>query len=134
MYNFLLKKITRCNSNCNKNDTSDVCQKDLVAIDSPLNLKFVLPLPDRNDEKKASKRWQDCPMRDLAPTRCPAHLCLPVFLSLSHLSLLLFPFSLSRPQTRRSTYVFSILSVSAPRYIRSSLHDAKEPYMRTSAL
>lgn len=96
-------------------------QEDFVEIDSPGSKIRSAPLLDRGDEKKASKRWQDCPMRDLAPTRCPAHLCLPVFPSLSHLSLLLFPFSLSRPQARRST-TFSLFPLSLCRAISSLLY------------
>jgi len=90
-----------------------------ITIDSP---RFhVLSLPDRGDEKKTSKRWRDCPMRDLAPTRCLAHLCLPVFPSLSHLSLLLFPFFLSRPQARRYT-TSSLFSLSLRHAISSLLY------------
>lgn len=62
-------------------------------------------------------------------TPVPARLSLPLPPLVPIISLFLIP-----APDAAVYYVFSILSVSAPRYIESSLHGAKESYMRTSVL
>lgn len=82
------------------------------------------PFSGGGDEEKASKRWRGCPMRDnLAPTRCPAHLCLPVSFSPSlspSFSSYYFPFSRLRP--RRGGLPHLLYSLSLHRAISSLLY------------
>lgn len=71
-------------------------------------------------------------MRDLAPTRCPAHLCLPVFLSLPappspHPYSYYFPF-LSSPLQARST-ASSLFCPCAARAISSPVYTVPRNYV-----